>query len=97
MDVVVRLEEDLSQSRLSQRIVLQVELVEAMEGILMCVHIKRVDREIVRSEMQGLEHLRQRQLFPVTEDDDILLGSSMSNSLDASIHHEHQDCVSFWT
>lgn len=58
MDVVVRLEEDLSQSRLSQRIVLQVELVEAMEGILMCVHIKRVDREIVRSEMQGLEHLR---------------------------------------
>ena len=34
-DVIVALEEDLPQSRLSERVVLEIEFVEAMERVLM--------------------------------------------------------------
>lgn len=51
-DKVVRFQKDLSQPRLSDRVILQVEFVESVKRILMCVHIERVDREVISSEMK---------------------------------------------
>ena len=72
VDVVVRLEEDLAQPRLPERIVLQVELVEPVERVLVRVHVEGIDRELVRGQVQRLEHLFERQFLSVTEDDHVL-------------------------
>ena len=39
LDEVIRLQENFTKPRLSDRVVLQVELVETVEGILVSVHI----------------------------------------------------------
>ena len=72
MDIIIRLQEDLAQPRLADRVVLQVELVEAVERVLVRVHVERVDREVVRGQVQRLEHLFQRQLLAVAVDHDVL-------------------------
>lgn len=38
-DMVVRLQKDFPQTRLSDRVVFEVEFVEAVEGILVGMHI----------------------------------------------------------
>ena len=38
----------------------------------MRVHIERVNREVVRCEVKGLEDLLQRELLSITEDNDVL-------------------------
>ena len=72
VNVVVRLQEDLTQTRLANGVVLQVELVETVERILVRMHIKRVDREIVGRQVQRLEHLLQSQFLAISEDDNVL-------------------------
>ena len=72
MDQIIRLQEDLSQPGLSYRIILQIELVEPVERVLVCVHVQGVDRKIVCTETQGSEHFGEGQVFPVSEDDNIL-------------------------
>lgn len=44
-----------------------------VERVLVGVHVKRVDREVVRSHVERLEHLAQREMLAVSEDDDFLL------------------------
>ena len=39
VNVVVRLQEDLTQTRLANGVVLQVELVKAVESVLVSVHV----------------------------------------------------------
>lgn len=56
-DVIVALEEDLPQSRLSERVVLEIEFVEAMERVLMGVHVERIDGEIVSREIERFKDL----------------------------------------
>ena len=51
------LHEYFPQPALTTRIVLQVELVEAMKYVLVCVHVKRVDIQIVPSQLQRLKNL----------------------------------------
>ena len=55
-DEVVGFEEDFPQATLPCRIVLEVEPVEAVEGVV-GVHIQRVDAQVVGGEAEGLEHL----------------------------------------
>ena len=69
---VVRLEKDVAQRTLSQRIVLRVELVETMERIVMRMHIKRVDRQIVRSQVERLEDLGERQGCAITKNNHVI-------------------------
>ena len=70
--MVIRLQENLPQPRLADGVVLQVELVETVERILVRMHIKRVDREIVGRQVQRLEHLLQSQFLAISEDDNVL-------------------------
>jgi len=44
-----------------------------VERVLVGVHVKRVDREVVRRHVERLEHLAQREMLAVSEDDDFLL------------------------
>lgn len=43
-----------------------------VERVLVRMHIERVDREIVRCQVERLEHLSQRQMLAVSENDDLL-------------------------
>lgn len=43
-----------------------------MERVLVRMHIERVDREIVGRQVERLEHLSQRQVLAVSENDDLL-------------------------
>ena len=43
LNIIIRLQEDLPQSRFSNGIVLQIEFIETMEGIVMGVHIEGID------------------------------------------------------
>ncbi len=52
LNEVIRLQEDLTQPRLANRIILQIELVETMERILVCVHVQGIDRKVIRREVQ---------------------------------------------
>ena len=70
--IIVRLHEDLAQARLADGVVLEVELVEAVKRVRVRVHVERVDREVVRGQLQRLEHLLQRQRRAVTENHDVL-------------------------
>ena len=73
LDHIVRLQEDLSQPGLPDRIVLQVEFVEPVERVLVRVHVQGIDRKIVCTETQGSEYFGEGQVFPVSEDHNILL------------------------
>lgn len=42
------------------------------EGHITHMHIQCINTEIVGGEIQRLEHLRQRQMLAITEDDRIL-------------------------
>ena len=77
LDVIVRLEEDLTEARFADRVVLKVELVESVEGVLVRVHVERVHGEVVRGEVQRLEHLLKRQLRTIPEDHHILRARSL--------------------
>ena len=89
LHVVVRLEEDLAQPRLADRVVLEIEFVEAMERVLMCVHIERVDGEVVRGQIERLENLRESEVLAVAEDDNVLRSQRGDDTAD-----ERQDCAS---
>lgn len=41
------LDEDLSEARLAEGIILQVEAVKAMEGVLVSMHVQRVHIQII--------------------------------------------------
>lgn len=43
-----------------------------MATYLMGVHVQRINRQIVRGQVETLEHLFERQLVPVSENDDFL-------------------------
>lgn len=43
MNIIIRLEEDFPQSRLSNRIILQIEFIEPVERILVRMHIQGID------------------------------------------------------
>lgn len=72
LDVVVSFEENLSQTGFANWVILQVEFVEPMEGILMSMHVQCVDRQVVGCQLQRFEHLRECELVPISEDDDVL-------------------------
>ncbi|GMR32782.1 hypothetical protein PMAYCL1PPCAC_02977 [Pristionchus mayeri] len=59
-DVVVRLNEDLTERRFAHGILLGVELVESMESVPVRVHVEHVHREIVRRYSHSLEHFLHR-------------------------------------
>ena len=48
---IIRFQEDFSKARLPDRIVLEVELVESMEGVLVGMHIERIDGQLVCSQI----------------------------------------------
>ena len=54
---VVGLEEDLAQLRSAERVILEIELVEAAECGLVGVHRERVEVKVVRRRSHLLEHL----------------------------------------
>ena len=60
LDVVVRLEEDFAQLGLANRVVLEVEAVEAVERVLVRMHAQRVDAQVVRSQLERVKHVLQR-------------------------------------
>jgi hypothetical protein len=45
--------------RLSDWIVFEIELVEAMEGVLVRVHIEGIDRKVVCCQFERFKHLRE--------------------------------------
>ena len=47
-----------------------------MERVLMSVHVERVDREVVRRQIERLEDLREREILAVAEDHDVLCAST---------------------
>ena len=95
LDQVVGLHEDLSQARLSDGIVLQIELVESMERVLMRVHVERVDGQVVGRQIKRLEDLLQRKLLAVTKDDDVLHQNHMRCIISImSKMYAHADCAS---
>ena len=51
-----------------------VELVEAVERVLVRVHVERVDGEVVRRQIERLEDLREGEVLAVAVDDDVLRG-----------------------
>ena len=57
LDIVVCLEKYLTQSRFAYRVIFQVELVEAMERILMCMHVEGINRQIIRCQCERLKYL----------------------------------------
>lgn len=69
---VIRFQEDFPQARFPNWVILQVEFVEPMEGILVGVHIQRIDRKVVGGKLERFKHLRKSKMFLVTEDNDIL-------------------------
>mmetsp|Transcript_21054 Transcript_21054/g.50002 ORF Transcript_21054/g.50002 Transcript_21054/m.50002 type:complete len:310 (+) Transcript_21054:1428-2357(+) len=71
-DHVVCLEEDLTEPRRAARVVLEVEAIEAMQGGVVCVDIKHVEREVVVCQVQRLEDLSQRQVLAIAVDDDAI-------------------------
>jgi hypothetical protein len=95
LDEVVRLEEDLTQAALPDRIVLQVELVEALPAVLDRMHVERVDREVVRGQLQRLENLLQGEFLPVTEDDNVLQQVRTEKGSEGG--SSRLGCASFWT
>lgn len=44
----------------------------------MGVHVQRINRQIIRRQVQTLEHLFERQLVPVSENDDFLYSTRVS-------------------
>lgn len=72
INIVIRLEENLSQARLSDGIVLQIELIEPMERVLVGVHVESIDREVVGGELQRFEDLLQSEFVPITVDYKVL-------------------------
>ena len=60
LDVVVGFEENVPQQTLPDGIVLGVELVEAVEGVAVRVHVQHVHVEVVGRQVHAAEHLRQR-------------------------------------
>mmetsp|Transcript_22501 Transcript_22501/g.57910 ORF Transcript_22501/g.57910 Transcript_22501/m.57910 type:complete len:542 (-) Transcript_22501:719-2344(-) len=65
---VVGLEEDLPKRRVTKRVVLEVELVEAAEGGGVRVHAERVEVDVVRREAELVAHLAQRERAPALRD-----------------------------
>lgn len=43
-----------------------------MERILVSVHVERVDREVIRRQVERFEDLTQRKMFAVSENNDLL-------------------------
>lgn len=96
---IVRLQENRPQTRLSNWVVFQVELVESMERI--CVrlwmsasayrkhfqythmHIERVNTKVVGSQIDTLEDLLQCEVFPIPEHHN-LIGAFLHLALDES-------------
>ena len=72
MNVVVCFEEDCTQTRLSDRVVFEVEFVETMERVGVSVHIKCVDREVVCSQVNTFKNLSQSQMLAVTVKDNLV-------------------------
>lgn len=64
-DEVVLLYEYLPQPGLAARVVLEVELVEAVEGVLVGVDVQQVDVEVVARQVEGLEDLREGEVLAV--------------------------------
>jgi hypothetical protein len=52
LDVIIGLQKHLAKPGFPNWVILKVELVEAMKGIRMRVHVQRVYGEIVRREIQ---------------------------------------------
>jgi hypothetical protein len=67
LDEIVGLEEYLAQSRLADGIVLEIELVEAVEDAIVCVHVQSIHCQVVGCQSDALEHFLQREVFVVTE------------------------------
>ena len=76
--MIVRFQEDLSQTRLADRVIFQIELVKAVERVLVRMHIKGVDGKVVRRKAEGFEHLLQGKFFPVTDNYGVLRAESVS-------------------
>lgn len=68
-DEIVGFEENFPQTALSRRIVLEVEPVEAVEGVV-GVHVQRVDAQVIGGEAEGLEHLLSVYVTRATHADD---------------------------
>jgi hypothetical protein len=66
-----------------------------MEGVLVCVHVQGIDRKLVCAETKRSEHFSEGQVFPVSEDDNIL--SRGENERTDQGKDEHQGCASFLT
>lgn len=79
-DDVVRLQEDFSQFTLARRVKLQIESIKTMKCII-GMHIKRINRQIVGGEIQGLEYLAQSQILTVSQEDRFI-GTALEFVLD---------------
>jgi hypothetical protein len=71
-DEIICFQKDGSQPGFSDRIVFQVEFVESMEGIVMSMHIQRIDRQIVGGQMQRFKYLTKGQMFSISKNNDFL-------------------------
>lgn len=57
VDVIIRLQKDLSQARFSYRIILQIEFVKALERVHVSVHVESINRQVICRQIEGLEDL----------------------------------------
>ncbi|KAI3484878.1 hypothetical protein L1887_51932 [Cichorium endivia] len=57
------------------------KLIEAVEGVLVGVHVERVNAEVVGGEFERLEHLLQGERLAVSVDDDVV-GEALDLGLD---------------
>lgn len=58
------------------------------------MHIKGIDGKIVRSEVEGLEHLGQGKFFPVADNYAVLLAGLISVFQTIKSEGKPLDCVS---
>ncbi|KAI7001276.1 AMP deaminase [Hortaea werneckii] len=70
---IVSLEENRSQSTFSNRIVLQIKLVETVEAVCVCVHVQSVDAQVVSSKLDAFEHFPRLFHLALDEAEQMLL------------------------
>jgi len=51
---------------------LEIELIEAMERILMSVHVESIDRKVISCQVERFKYLAKREVLSITEDDHFL-------------------------
>lgn len=77
LEQIISLQEDFTQTRRSSGVVSIIESVESVE-LLVRMHVERIDRQIVRGQVERFEYFLQGQVLAITVNDDFLLSARVN-------------------